>query len=138
MRTKKILLIIISIILLFLGLCFYFVFNRSAYISQLLFSIIPSFSAEHSDGFIVNLLRDYGADLLWSTAFVLLIQAILYLKRKNIWYLMACSVLGILYELMQFVGIANGTGDIIDTFIYISGSAFGILIIMGGSFYEKG
>ena len=135
-RTKRIKLIYISVFLLLLGLSLYLLFNRSAFVAEVISSIITLPDVSPS-GLAAVLLRNYGADLLWSVSFTFTIQAILWLKRDNLLFLQVCCLLGVVYELLQFIGIANGTPDIVDLIVYIVGSAFGIIIIIGGEFYEE-
>jgi hypothetical protein len=136
MTKKKVILLILCIAFLVLGLLLYFVFNQDAYISKVLHEVIH-FQINTNDSLPVSIIKFYGADLLWSIAFVLAIQAVLGVKRKQIWLLMFCSLLGVVYELMQYFSITNGVADIFDVFAYITGSFIGVSIILGGKFYEK-
>ena len=130
-------LIFSCIIMMFLGLVVYIFFNKTAFISRLIDNIFPTPTIHFPESFFVNIIRGYAADFLWSAAFTLVIQAILEINKKRIWYLLFCSLLGILYELLQFLGVATGSADIWDILTYLCGSAFGILIILGGKYYEK-
>ena len=111
--------------------------NRDAFITKIINSVVALPDVVLSDTFALKLLKGYGADFLWATSFALIIQAILWLRKKSIWYLLFCSVLGIFYELLQFLKITNGTADMLDILIYVIGSAFGIIILLGGKFYEE-
>ena len=136
-NKKKILLVFISLILIIGGLCLYLLLNRDAFITKIINSVVALPDVVFSDTFALKLLKGYGADFLWATSFALIIQAILWLRKKSIWYLLFCSVLGIFYELLQFLKITNGTADMLDILIYVIGSAFGIIILLGGKFYEE-
>ena len=134
---KRVLLILVAFILLFFGLSLYLHFVETAYISIFCYSLIHVKRINLSEDLLSALVSGYAADLLWSIALVLVIQAILWLRREKIWMLSLCSLLGIAYELMQFWGIANGTADIVDLTVYCIGSILGIIIILGGNLYEK-
>ena len=120
-----------------IGLLLYLCFNKTAFIAKEVNRYIVLPELKYSSGLYAKIIRSYGADFLWSVAFTEIVQAILCLKKDRIWLLLACSILGIAYEIMQLVGIANGTADIMDIIVYLCGSAFGILIILGGRIYEK-
>ena len=93
--------------------------------------------ANAGDGFVIRILRGYGADLLWSVSFTLIIQIIAWAERKRLMWLVLCSLLGVVYELLQFFNLTTGTADLMDVIVYILGSLTAILIIKGGKFYEK-
>ena len=135
MRKKKVILLIISLAMLVLGLLLYLLLNRKAYVSQILLQIIP-IQTINEDSLVIGILRGYGADLLWSASFTLIIQFIVWLKKKRTILLVFCSLLGIVYELMQCFGIVPGTADIVDGIVYILGSLLAIIIIQGGNLYE--
>ena len=135
MRKKKVILLIISLAMLVLGLLLYLLLNSKAYVSQILLQIIP-IQTINEDSLVIGILRGYGADLLWSASFTLIIQFIVWLKKKRTILLVFCSLLGIVYELMQCFGIVPGTADIVDGIVYILGSLLAIFIIQGGNLYE--
>ena len=135
MRKKKVILLIISLAMLILGLLLYLLLNSKAYVSQILLQIIP-IQTINEDSLVIGILRGYGADLLWSASFTLIIQFIVWLKKKRTILLVFCSLLGIAYELMQCFGITPGTADIVDGIVYILGSLLAIIIIQGGNLYE--
>ena len=135
MRKKKVILLIISLAMLVLGLLLYLLLNNKAYVSQILLQIIP-IQTINEDSLVIGILRGYGADLLWSASFTLIIQFIVWLKKKRTIILVFCSLLGIVYELMQCFGITTGTADIVDGIVYLLGSILAIIIIQGGKLYE--
>lgn len=135
MRKKKVILLIISLAMLILGLLLYLLLNSKAYVSQILLQIIP-IQTINEDSLVIGILRGYGADLLWSASFTLIIQFIVWAEKKKTIYLVFCSLLGIVYELMQYFGITTGMADIVDGIVYILGSVLAILIIQGGNLYE--
>lgn len=135
MRKKKVILIIISFVLLILGLLLYLLLNSEAYISKVLLQIIP-IQTNTNNSLVISILRGYGADLLWSASFTLIIQFIVWAERKKTIFLVFCSLLGIVYELMQYFGITSGIADIVDGIVYVLGSILAIIIIQGGKLYE--
>lgn len=136
MKKKRLLLLIISTATLFLGLSFYLLFNNQAFISKVLLEIVPIQTINSSNP-IILLIRGFGADLLWATAFTMIIQFIMWVDKKKTIYLIQCALLGIAYEIMQCFGVVPGTADIVDVFVYILGSIFAIIIIQGGNLYEE-
>ena len=133
---RKWILLVISTVLLVLGLLLYLLFNREAFISRVFLEIIP-IHISFNDSFGIRILRGVGADFLWSVSFALIVQAIVWIEKKKTGLLVFCSLLGIVYELMQCFGITPGTADIVDVIVYILGSLFAILIILGGKLYEE-
>ena len=137
MKNKKVTLGFISLGLLLLGLIFYLLLNEDAFVSKIVFDIIPIKSICKSNNDFVKVLRNFGADLLWSISFTMIIQIILWLDKKKTFFLVFCSLLGIIYELMQCFGVAAGTADILDMIVYVMGSLLAIVIIQGGKLYEE-
>ena len=133
---RKVVVLIISIVLLVLGLLLYLLLNREAFVSRILLKIIP-IQIEFSENIGTKILRGYGADFLWSVSFTMIIHLIIWTEKKSLGFLLFCSLLGILYEIMQCFGITTGTADIVDVIVYILGSLFAILIIQGGKLYEE-
>ena len=129
MKKKRICLITISALLIYIGLLIYLCFNRTAFVSKSVNQFIELPQLDYNDDLFVKIIRNYGADFLWASSFVLIIQSILYLQNKMVWWLLLCAILGILFEVAQLLGIVGGTPDIIDVFIYILGTLLGILII---------
>lgn len=72
----------------------------------------------------------YSADLLWAVAFTFCNQMIFLLEGKKIAYLLLTNLLGILYEIFQFLNPLYGTFDINDILIYVCGNLFSILLIL--------
>ena len=136
MRNKKVILIIISIVLLFLGLLLYLLLNQETYVSKAILTVIP-IRITIAENIFVRILKGYAADLLWSASFTMIIQFIVWFEKKKIKYLILCCLLGIVYELMQYFRITSGIADIVDVIVYILGSLLAIIIIQGGKLYEE-
>lgn len=133
---KKAILLLTSIALLLGGLFLYLLFNDKAYISRVLSELIPIQTIKKQSLAII-ILSSFGADLFWSMSFTMIVQFIVWFKKRKTYLLCVCSLLGIVYELMQCFGIVPGTADVLDGIIYILGSLFAILIIQGGKLYEE-
>lgn len=136
MRKKKITLFSVSVILLLLGLLLYLLLNREVYVSKMLLRVIPIWSI-NKETVIVKILKGYGADMLWSASFTMIIQFIVWFPKKKLALLLFCSLLGIAYEIIQYYGFTTGVSDIRDVIVYIFGSLLAIQFIAGGKFYEE-
>ena len=134
-ETKRLKLLIISFGSLLLGFLIYLFFNQQTPISFWIKGLLDISSLPNNSFTIV--IRCFGADFLWSLSFTMIIQFILWLKKKHTFLLILCSILGAVYELMQCFGFSSGTADILDVIVYILGSIIAITIIQGGKLYEE-
>ena len=122
--------------MLFIGILLYMLLNRNVLVSAVLLRVLP-LQQIVSENLIVRIVRGYGADMLWSASFTMIIQFIVWFPKKKTALLINCSLLGITYEILQYIGFVNGVADPIDAVVYIFGSLFAILIILGGKYYEE-
>ena len=136
MKKKKIILFSIGVVMLIFGLLLYLLLNRKVFVSEVLLRVISIHEIE-SKNLLVNILRGYGADLLWSASFTMIVQFIVWCPKKKTALLVVCSFLGIAYELLQHSGLVTGVADFRDVIAYMLGSLLAILIILGGKFYEE-
>ena len=136
MRKKKIILFSIGVVMLVFGLLLYLLLNRKVYVSEMLLRVIP-LQEIISENLLVKILRGYGADMLWSASFTMIVQFIVWLPKKKTALLVICSFLGIAYELLQYWGFVTGFADLRDVIAYILGSLLAELIILGGKYYEE-
>ena len=136
MRKKKGILFLIGVVVLFLGLLLYLLLNRKVYVSELVLEVIP-IQEVTGDNLFVGILRGYGADMLWSASFTIIVQFILWLPKKKSASLVICSSIGIVYELLQYFGFVTGVADPRDVVAYVIGSVLAILVILGGKYYEE-
>lgn len=129
---------LLSIVFLVLGISLYFMFNRNALVVRNVCSVL-NIEVENQIRFVgSDLISSFGADFLWSMSFTFMIQCILELKNKKIWFLIFSSILGCLYEFLQYLGLVYGTADILDVVIYIVGTCISVIIIrLGGIKDEK-
>lgn len=83
---------------------------------------------------LYTFVKDYGADLLWAISFTFVVQSILMLNSKSVYWLLFTTMLGAAVEVMQLFGIINGTFDLYDILVYFLGSLITIIIIkIGGN-----
>lgn len=137
MNKKRVILGCLALGMLLLGLILYLLLNKDAIISKVMHNYFSIKSTYYSDNVLIILLRNYGADLLWSASFTLIVQSIILFDKKRSYLLLLSNLLGVIYELMQRFGIATGTADILDVIVYIIGSLLAIIIIQGGNLYEE-
>ena len=124
--------IILAVISLCLGLCVYLFFNQSTYIYKIL-PVELQFKQINCDNSVLYIfIKDYCADLLWSISFTFVVQSILMLNFKSVYWLLLTAMLGTSVEVMQLFNIINGTFDLYDIFVYLLGALISILIIKIG------
>lgn len=75
------------------------------------------------------IIKSFAADFFWSLSFTLAVQSIMNFFGRQKLYLLYCSVLGVLFELLQLFGIVRGVFDIFDIIVYIAGSFTAIAVI---------
>ena len=136
-EKKRFILLSISFFCLIIGFLIYLFFNQNTPISSWMQYINIHENKLSLDNLLITMITNFGADFLWSLSFTIIVQFILWLQKKHTFYLIFCSALGAIYELMQCFGLANGTADIIDVIVYTLGSLFAIIIIQGGKLYEE-
>lgn len=136
-NRKRIAILIISFLLILFGSLIYLFLNQNAFASSIICGFIPIPHLIIKDELIATAIKYYAADFLWSASFTLVIQAIVFLKRNKVALLLICCLLGFIYEGLQFIGFAKGNADNMDCLIYLIGSAFGIIVVLGGKLYEE-
>lgn len=137
MNSNRIKLLIISFCSLLLGFVIYLVFNQQTPISAWVIEIYPKAYLSMPRNVFTKAITNFGADFLWLFSFTMLVQFILWLQKKQTQLLIICSLLGVLFELMQRFGFANGTADILDVVVYVLGCVVAIIMIQGGKLYEE-
>lgn len=113
----------VAIISLLLGLICYLFFREKTYVSEIFDSILNLKSIRSSFKFLENdFLKFYFPDYLWAVSFSCCLHIIF--KPKIVGSIICTAVIslfGIVFELLQLIGIINGTGDIFDVCLYILG-----------------
>lgn len=117
----------IGFILLLMGAGIYIVYNPYADFLNYI-DIKLSYLTSSSKTWIDLLISSFLADYLWAMSFTVFIQSIVNLRRKQIYLLLLCPLLGIVFEIMQFHNWAKGTSDILDVVVYYLGSLTVIII----------
>ncbi len=119
-----------SIISLLTGLVIYILFRKNTYIHSAL-NIFPDMFFANDNFLFDEIIRYALPDFFWSYSLCLGLYSI-YLptgKGKVIIPATACS-LGIGWEVMQKLGIASGTFDIIDCLMYVGASLVSYIIYL--------
>ena len=124
--------IILAVISLCLGLCIYLFVNQSTYIYSMLPVELRFQQINCDNSILYTFLKDYGADFLWAISFTFVVQSILMLKAKSVYWLLFTTLLGVAVEVMQLFGIINGTFDLYDILAYFLGSLISVIIIKIG------
>lgn len=126
-RQKNILMCLSALLL---GAVLYIFFRRNTWVSRL-FAVI-AFAPEvavQQKWMLMDWIRYYIPDFLWSFSLSCGIQAICLPKRKDI---LGCSAIalacGVVWEVLQWRNVVSGTGDILDVLMYFGGSILSILI----------
>ena len=122
-------LVVSGFVSLLLGLSIYLVLDHNTYVSKMILTFFHFKPLDVSQSYITQFLKNWGADFLWMLSFTLLVQSILNLDERRYFKLMFCSLLGVLYEIFQHVGLVGGTADAGDIFAYMSGSFAAIMIV---------
>lgn len=121
--------ILISVFALGLGGILYVLLRRNTYIAEF-FTIVPGISIlqEKLERISCDFLRYYFPDFLWGLSLACGLQAIAYPKKKDMMAVGIIAILcGFLWEVLQYVGLVRGTGDIIDCISYQVAGTLSIL-----------
>lgn len=123
---RKVLLVVISLLALLSGCLIYIVYNPKSYITDFAMSfsiiryiefILPKFDS--------LFLQNHFADCMWSLSLCCILQTIT--TKKKLSFALSVTV-GVIWEFLQFTHITNGTGDIVDIFMYTTASFVAVLI----------
>lgn len=101
---------------LLVGTVIYWLFRPSTHISKLLSVLIPFKISPLGEFVGSSFLKFYFVDYLWAFSFSCWLRCIFHDKHKNF---MIVSITGALFELMQTLGMVQGTGDVCDCLLYI-------------------
>ena len=116
-------------IFLIAGIVIYLFFRQDTFISVYLSSFFAIEEREIKNKAIKLFIRNYGADFCWAVSFTFFVHAWLRFSQKELLYLIFCSFLGIIVEILQYWQIISGTADIIDCSIYLIGTVLAIFMI---------
>lgn len=117
-RSQNVLLAVTSLIF---GGMIYLVLRPNTQISKLFQSFSINISLQTpKDSCVFTFLEYYFVDFLWCFSLCCSLVAVFLPRKRGV---MTCSAIGvawgILWEMLQYIGIANGTGDIFDIIAYL-------------------
>jgi len=116
-RTKNFLVCILSLLI---GGMVYILFRPTAIISAMIgndrwLTQLRFWMEPISNGFV----RNYIGDFLWMVALCCGLYGILLPKPgEKLHYIFGAGLLGVIWELLQWLGAVKGTGDWLDVFMY--------------------
>lgn len=122
------------LIILMIGVGVYVVYNPKALFLTCLGVNLP-YLVNSSRSLVSTMISSYLADYLWAVSFTMIIQSIMDLKREWICLLLLCPLLGVIFEVMQYLNWVSGTSDILDVLVYYLGS---LTVIMMEKFFQGG
>lgn len=130
--------ILLTIISLTIGTLVYIFYNQSALVFAAISKIIHIPTINIENPILAGFLQCYCADLFWAISFALITQSILMLDRKQAYWLMLSSCLGLVVEMLQLFHIIKGVFDYYDIIVYILGTGITTIIVkLGGKNYEN-
>ena len=128
--SKRNLNILLSISALVIGGLIYILFRDNSYIA-ILFNHIPiiQYIRQHVTTLRVHFIKFYLPDLLWGFSLCSGLHAI-YLPNAKTSVLCGITAFscGAIWEIMQYMGILSGTGDLLDVLMYLFGCLVCIII----------
>lgn len=133
--SKRVFNVLLGIASLSLGGALYLAFRPYSYISELVGTIFALEPLRRAAGrFSCEFLKYYFPDYLWTFSLSCGLIAIFGPKLKGV--AMCCLtsfLLGVVWEILQFIGVVSGTGDILDVIMYLLAALTALLI----NFKEK-
>lgn len=123
---------LLSIYSLVVGCALYIIFRSDSYVAKL-FSVLP-FIVKIQEFFLFadsDFLKYYFPDYLWCLGLCCALIAIHTPKLKSVLLCSTVSVIcGMAWELSQYIGIINGTGDILDIIMYLLAGVTAVIIYL--------
>ncbi len=112
---------IIGVFSLIIGLIIYLIFREQTYISKSLSKFFPLKRVrEVLKNFNINFVKFYLPDYLWALSLNCGLNIIFKPRRiGSVICAVTVFIIGILYEIFQYLGLIIGTGDIIDIILYL-------------------
>lgn len=113
--------LILGFFSLFIGFLIYSIFRENTYIFEMANTTVPLEKLKGALGFLDNeFIKFYLPDYLWALSLSSYLNVIFNYKKK---YTFLCTLIvfifGAAYEFMQYIGVINGTGDVVDIFLYL-------------------
>lgn len=122
--SKRISFIFLSVLFIVVGALIYVFFRPTTYIAQ----FIGNLTGLNSFGeFGSSFLKFYLPDFLWAISLSFGLYAI-YLPniKTSIILSVVVFVYGVLWEVLQVIGVIGGTGDIVDVIMYLVASMLAV------------
>ena len=112
--------LIFGTVSIIVGLFIYLIYRPETYISKLILSYIEfQFYKYKIPVLNNNFIKFYFPDYLWAFSLSCGLHLIFKPKQLNTAYCtILVSIIGLMYELLQWVNFINGTGDFIDIIFY--------------------
>ncbi len=110
---------LLGLIAIFIGFFIYLIFRPNTHISKLVSQFLGfdmSGRFKNIDAFFIKF---YFADYLWAFAFSCWLRCVFIDESERRLCVLIVSLAGISYEIIQFLGVFSGTGDIWDCLLYI-------------------
>jgi hypothetical protein len=120
-EIKKTQFLIFAVVSLLMGFIIYILFRPETYVTKWVVSVIGSeFSIYVPPAFDNNFIKYYLPDYLWGLSLACGLHLIFLPKRKgSIAIALAVTFIGVLYEIMQYINLIIGTGDVLDVLLYL-------------------
>ncbi len=120
-KNKNLIFVTVGCISLLIGLLIYLIFRENTIVSRFVSSFVDLTILRNAFFWAENdFLKYYFADYLWALSLACGLHIIFVPKIKGS-FLCAVTVLlfGAFFEIMQYFGIVNGTGDFLDVISYL-------------------
>lgn len=117
LRNSRLFYFLNIIIPLAIGLILYLSLRKDSYVSLLANTIIhlPNIPEQKLPTGLVAFLRNFASDILWAYALTFAVECVLgYNKKSLLLHILICVCFVVLIELVQKIGIFNGTFDLLD------------------------
>lgn len=113
--------ITLSIFALFLGGAIYILFRENSYISNIIELFLDlSFMRNVFNPFECDFIKYYLIDYLWALSLISGLNSLFTTKKETLLICLFVFSLGGIWEILQFLNIISGTGDIADIFMYLA------------------
>lgn len=123
MLNKRICLLFVSFICVFGGLVIYLTLRQNTFIHLFIGErLSDKLYIQHSqNNFLFIFLKYYFVDLLWgiSLSFALIAVTEIVSFKRIIFCSLFSFIFGLLFEIIQYYDLVNGTFDFIDIFMYL-------------------
>ncbi len=120
---RKICLLLQATAALVLGLLIYLLFRKGTVIHRMIPAHFAGIWAEAEFPLDI-VVKYYLCDMLWGFALAICLCMVIPMR----WAVLVAVCFGCTWELLQFVGLISGTGDILDCIVYLIGASSTMII----------